>query len=74
MSKSFKKNPVQKIRGRQKEDYWSKVRSKTKTVLRSKHYTEIDEELLPHEKEIVNDYDYIEQIGRNEDDPKYKRK
>lgn len=74
MSRSYKKNPVQKIRGRSKEDYWSTIRSRTKTVLRSKDPSEIDDEILLDPKEIINDYNYTETIIIDEDNSKLKRK
>lgn len=75
MGKSFKKTPIKKIKGPKKDNYWGAIRSKTKNVLRSKHYSEIDDELLPDPKTIINDCDYIEQIALgDEDDPRYTRK
>lgn len=73
MGKSFKKNPVKKIHGRSKDDYWSKVRSRTKTILNSTPLEELDEK-IPDPKELINDYNYIDWIGRNETDDKYYKK
>jgi hypothetical protein len=73
MGKSFKKNPVKKIHGRSKEDYWSKVRSRTKTILNSTPVEELDEK-IPDPKELINDYSYIDWVGRDETDDKYYRK
>tara|TARA_R110000822_G_scaffold73916_2_gene177811 strand:- start:722 stop:949 length:228 start_codon:yes stop_codon:yes gene_type:complete len=75
MGKSFKKNPIEKVNGHQKDSYWGTVRSRVKTALRSKHYSEIDEGCLPDPKEIVNDYNYIDQIAIfDKDDKKARRK
>ena len=74
MSRSYKKNPVRKIRGKSKEEYWSTVRSRTKTVLRSKDPSDIDDELLIDPKDIINDYNYTDTIIIDEDNPKFKRK
>ena len=68
MSKSFKKNPVGKVKGFQKDDYWSKVRATTKNILRSKDVSELEEVALPSPKSIVNDYDVVDQIYRCDSD------
>lgn len=73
MGKSFKKNPVKKIHGRSKEDYWSKVRSRTKTILNSTPIEELDEK-IPDAKELINDYNYVDLAIRNEEDDKFYRK
>lgn len=73
MGKSFKKNPVKKVNGPLRKDYWSKVRSRTKTILNSLPLDEIDEK-LPDAKTMVNDHDYIDYVGRDEDDETYYRK
>lgn len=74
MGKSFKKNAVSKIKGTKKDNYWGHVRSKTKTILRSKHYSEINEDILPDPKEIINDYDYTELTIHHDEEDKFKRK
>jgi hypothetical protein len=75
MGKSFKKNAIEKINGHQKDSYWGTVRSRVKTALRSKHYSEIDEECLPDPREIVNDYNHTDLIIiHDKDDEKAKRK
>lgn len=73
MSKSYKKNPVTKVNGGLKKDYWSKVRSRTKTILNSTPVEEIDE-ILPDPKTLINDYDYVDKVIRKEEDEKYYRK
>lgn len=73
MGKSFKKEPVVKIHGRSKEDYWSKVRSRTKTILNSTPIEELDDK-IPHAKELINDYNYVDVIIRDEDNDKMYRK
>ncbi len=64
MSKSFKKNPVGKLKGLNKDKYWSRVRATTKNILRSKDISELEEVALPSPKTIVNDYDYVDYIFR----------
>jgi hypothetical protein len=61
MSKSFKKNPIGKTKGIDKDNYWKRVRGTTKTMLRSKDIEELEEASIPDPKTIVNDYDYIDQ-------------
>ena len=63
MGKSFKKHPVNKIKGRDKENYWRRVRGTTKNILRSKDINELEEVPLPDPKEIVNDYEYVDYIS-----------
>jgi hypothetical protein len=73
MGKSFKKNPVSKIKGPMKDTYWKTVRRTTKTVMSSVELEELEEK-LPAPQTIINDYDYIDMIGRDETDKKYYRK
>jgi hypothetical protein len=73
MGKSFKKNPVSKIKGPMKDTYWKSIRRSTKTVMSSVDLEELEEK-LPDPKTLINDYDYIDGIWRNENDDKYYRK
>ncbi len=68
MSKSFKKNPVGKVKGFDKDKYWSRVRATTKNILRNKDISELEEVALPSPKTIVNDYDYVDYIFRCDED------
>jgi hypothetical protein len=68
MSKSFKKNPVVKNKGWDKDNYWRRVRGATKNILRSKDISELEEVPLPNPKEIVNDYEYNDWISKCMDD------
>lgn len=61
MGKSFKKEPVKKINGSAKKEYWSRIRSATKNVIRSKDIEDLDE-VIPDPKTIINDYDYVDSI------------
>jgi len=63
MGKSFKKNPVGKIKGWDKDNYWRRVRGATKNILRSKDIQELEEVPLPNPQEIVNDYEYTDYIS-----------
>ena len=65
---------IDKIKGKNNDQYWSKIRSRTKNILRSKDISEIDEDLLPDPKELINNYTYHERIEILEDTPKNKRK
>ena len=73
MGKSFKKNPVKKIHGSQKETYHKSIRNRTKTIMRSLPIEEIDEN-LPDARVILNDYAYKEFSARDEEDEKFKSK
>ena len=61
MSKSYKKTPISKIKGNDKDNYWKRVRSSTNNLLRSKDINQLKELSLPDPKSIVNDYDYTDQ-------------
>jgi len=63
MSKSYKKSPVNKIKGLNKDNYWRRVRGTTKNILRNRGVSELEEVSLPNPKEIVNDYDYNDYIS-----------
>ncbi len=68
MGKSYKKNPVVKDKGFDKDNYWRRVRGTTKNILRSKDISELEEVPLPNPKTIVNDYDYRDWINSCIDD------
>lgn len=73
MGKSYKKELVKKINGSVKKDYWSRVRSVTKNVIRSKDIEDLDDS-IPDPKSIINDYNYIDGTWRDEDNNKMYRK
>lgn len=56
-----------------KDTYWKSIRRSTKTVMSSVDLEELEEK-LPDPKTLINDYDYIDGIWRNENDDKYYRK
>lgn len=56
MSRSYKKAIV-KDRGL-KDYYWKKIRRVTKQIVKSLSIDNSDDILLPHPKEVMNDYDY----------------
>jgi len=60
MSRSFKKVAISKDNGgkNNKKLYHRQVRSSIKTRLRSMDIEDIDEDVLPVQQEIVNDYNY----------------
>lgn len=59
MSKSFKKNNVQKDKG-DKTLYRRKVRSRIKNIIRSRDIEELSEDLLPTDSELESDYNYCD--------------
>lgn len=71
MSKSFKKPVIKDKSG--KKHYHRRIRSRIKNIIRSKDITELEDELLPLEQELINDYNYSDYELWLEDD-KYKRK
>jgi hypothetical protein len=73
MGKSFKKNPVSRVKGPLKDTYWKSIRRSIKNVMSSVGLEELEEK-LPDPKTIVNDYDYIDYAGRDETNKKMYRK
>lgn len=59
MSRSYKK-AIYKDKGI-KSIYWRIVRSHTKNFIRTKRHS-IEEEIIPLNKEVVNDYNYCDYI------------
>ena len=55
MSKSRKK-PIRKDKGFEKSIYWRKIRRIIKRAIK------LGKEVLPHPKEIINDYNYCDWI------------